>query len=280
MHAAIAKSGDILREKTQVDMRMFDLDFIRAADELFANAAAAAAPSAVFSKHVQEARMPIDYVILARRGEYRTAAGLVGTKWDDDIATRYARLSTAQTAGLTQYRQDGSIEELSRWLAIERREPKPSEMVSHVAKPDWFELQDLSFNQYGSSGIVADPAASDGASARILGSDPTWAVQIKLDKLPKTGCWDMYVDIRADGDQSRANDNAILVGSYPPFGNFVGVKLGDLNDDRYHSVKVPGGPFAYTENYERGIYIQPAPGAAKFVYVDRTTGVRTTCPLR
>jgi hypothetical protein len=282
MHAAIAKSGDILREKTQVDMRMFDLDFIRAADELFANATVAASPSAVFSKHVLEARMPIDYVIVARRSEYHRAASLSGATWDDSIAERYARLMrTAQAAGLTQYRQNGTIEELSRWLAIERREPKSSELVSHVAKSDWFELQDLSFNQYGSSGIVADPVASDGASARILGSDPTWAVQIKLDKLPKTGCWDMYVDIRADGDQSRANDNAMLVGSYPPFGNFVGVKLGDLNDDRYHSVKVPGGPFSYTENYERGIYIQPAPGAAtKFIYVDRTTGVRTTCPLR
>lgn len=280
MHAAIAKSGDILREKTQVDMRMFDLDFIRAADKLFYDASAAAAPSTVFAKHVQEARMPIDYVILARRNDYRAAASRLSEVWDDDIAIRYARLmSTAQTAGLKLYRQDGSIDELSRLLAIERRESKSSELISNIPKSDWFELQDLSFNRYSSTDILADPAASDGASARMLGSDPTWAVQVKLDKLPKTGCWDLYVDIRADGDPSRENDNAARVGSYPPFGNFAEVKLGDLKDNRYHSVKVPGGPFSYSESFERGIYVQPQ-AATKFVYVDRATGVRARCPTK
>jgi hypothetical protein len=280
MHEAIAKSGDILREKTQVDMRMFDLDFIRAADKLFENAAAAAMPSPLFSKHVEEARMPLDYVILARRSEYHAAAGRLGEIWDDDIAARYARLmSTARTAGLNEYRQGGDLDELATLLAIERREPKPSEVVSNIPKSDWFELQDLSFNRYNGAGIVADPVASDGASARMLGSDPTWAVQIKLDKLPKTGCWDLYVDIRADGDSSRANDNATRVGSYPSFGNFIEVKLGEFKDNRYHSVKVPGGPFSYTENFEEGIYVAPE-AATKFVYVDRATGVRTKCLVK
>lgn len=282
MHAAIAKSGDILREKTQVDMQMFDLEFVRTADKLFEDAAAGASSSPLFSKHVEEARMPLDYIILARRSEYYAAASHSGEVWGGSIATRYARLmSTARTAGLTEYRQGGGLDELATLLAIERRKPIPSGVASNLAASDWFELQDLSFNRYNDARIVADVVASDGASARMPGSDSAWAIQIKLDKLPKTGCWDLYVDIRADGDPSRINEKAARVGSSPSFGNFIEVKLAEFKDGRFHSIKLPGGPFSYTENFEAGVYVQALPEAAtKFVYVDRLTGVRARCPLK
>jgi hypothetical protein len=281
MHDAIERSGDILGEKTQVDLRMFDLDFIRAADDLFEHAVSAASLSPLYAKHVAEARMPLDYVILARRTEYLLAARSSGQKWNDNVETRYKRLiSTARAAGLTEYRQGGGLDELSALLAIERRQPEPSGTVSGLAQSDWFELQDLSFNRYDGTAIVADSAASDGAAARILSSDQSWAIQIKLDKLPKAGCWDLYFDTRVDGGEALADGKAVRVGSYPPMGRFSELRFKDFKSGRYRPVKVPGGPFSYTEDFNRGIYVQSAPGAGnEFVYVDRATGVRAKCPL-
>jgi Domain of unknown function (DUF4838)/Glycosyl hydrolase family 67 N-terminus len=281
IHAAIGRSGDILGEMTQLDMRMFDLDFIRSADDLMEHAAAAASSSSLELKHVQEARMPLDYVILARRNEYRLAAKSSGQEWDDHATSRYARLmATAKSAGVREYRQGGNLEELSAFLSVERHPAEPSGLISGRPKSDWFELQDLSFNRYSSATIVPDSIASDGASARISGSDSSWAVQIKLDKLPKGGCWDLYVDVRVDGDAELKNENVARVGSYPPMGRFSELNSDEFRDGRYHPIKVPGGPFTYGEDFNQGVYVQPVTAEkTSVIYVDRVIGVRTKCQL-
>jgi hypothetical protein len=72
--SAVAKSGDVLGEKTQVDLKMYDLDFVTQADKMFTEAEAAVAGNETMLAHVREARMPVDFVILVRRKEYADGA--------------------------------------------------------------------------------------------------------------------------------------------------------------------------------------------------------------
>ncbi|WP_413436906.1 DUF4838 domain-containing protein [Sulfuriferula sp. GW1] len=276
MHAAIAKSRDVLSEKTQVDVAMLNLDFVRAADQLFEKAQAAVANNPVFLEHVKEARMPVDYVILVRRKEYADEAAQRGIHWQPDTAKRLARFNqTIRTAKVSEYRQGGNIKELDELLAVERRTPQAPAMVRDLAKSDWVDFQDLSFNRYESAQIVQDKSASDGAAARMNGDSSTWAVQFKLDKLPKQGRWELYASVRVDAATNHDKDVGAKVGYSPPMGLFNAGLIGTLNDGRYHFIKVPGGPFRYDTDQGKGVYIQ-APGEkyVKYVYVDRFIAVR------
>jgi hypothetical protein len=276
MHAAIAKSGDMLAEKTQVDLAMFDLDFVRAADALFEQATAAVAGDPVRLTHVQEARLPVDYVILVRRKEYADEAARRRVTWDPDAARRLARFNDSlKTSKVRQYRQGGGMAELAELLAVERRTADVPELVRALPKAQWVDYQDLSFNRYDSARIVQDAAASDGAAARMNGNSSTWAVQFKLDKLPKQGAWDVYASVRVDGEGAQEKDVGVRVGFSPPMGLFNAGLAGALGNGRYQLIKVPGGPFRHDPDHGKGIYIQaPATKTVKYVYVDRLIAVR------
>jgi len=276
MHAAIAKSGDMLSEKTQVDIAMLNLDFVREADQLFEKAQVAVANNPVLLEHVKEARMPVDYVILVRRKEYADEAVRRGIKWQPDTAQRLARLDqTIRTAKVTEYRQGGSIKQLDELLAIERHTPAPPALVRDMPKSDWMDYQDLGFNLYDTALIVPDNAASDGAAARMNGNSSTWAVQFKLNKLPKQGSWELYASVRVDAAANHDKEAGVRVGSSPPMGLFNTGLVGALNDGQYHLVKAAGGPFHYDTDQSKGIYVQ-APGGkyVKHIYVDRFIAVR------
>jgi hypothetical protein len=109
MHAAIAKSGDVLSEKTQVDLAMYSLDFVMAADTLFDQAEAAVADDPVMLAHVRIARMPVDYVVLLRRMEYAAEASRRGLSWQVGYANRLARFENGvKLSKMKQYRQGGA----------------------------------------------------------------------------------------------------------------------------------------------------------------------------
>jgi hypothetical protein len=275
-HAAVAKSGDVLGEKTQVDLKMYDLDFVTQADKMFTEAEAAVAGNETMLAHVREARMPVDFVILARRNEYADEAARRHIAWKPDTENRLARLKqTMKDCKVRSFRQPFLKGELEELLAIERRTPEPNPVVSNLAKTDWVELQDLSINRYTAARIVADPAASDGAAIRMIGKDPTWAMQIKPDKLPKEGLWDVWVDVRVEAEAGHDAEPGIHVGFAPPMSLFTAVKIGDLNDGKYHLVKVPGGPFRFENNHGKSIYVAAA--AKPFitaVYLDRVIAIR------
>ncbi len=276
MHAAIAKSGDVLAEKTQVDVAMLNLEFVRAADGLFEKAAAAIAGDPVLLAHVQEARMPVDYVILVRRKEYADEAARQRVAWDPDVPRRLARLNeNLKTFKVRQYRQGGGLPELAELLAVERRTAEVPELARSLPKSDWVDFQDLSFNRYESARIVQDAAASDGAAIRMNGASSTWAVQFKLDKLPKQGDWDLYASVRVDAEGAQDKDIGARVGFSPPMGLFNTSPVGALGGGRYQWIKVPGGPFRYDPDHGKGVYIQgPGGKSVKYVYVDRLIAVR------
>jgi hypothetical protein len=276
MHAAIAKSGDMLSEKTQVDVAMLNLDFVRAADQLFEKAQAAVVSDPVLLEHVKEARMPVDYVILVRRKAFADEAAQRGLNWKPDTEKRLARFyQTIHTAKVTEYRQGGSIEELHELLAIERHTPEAPALVRELPKSDWMDFQDLGFNLYDTARIVPDKVASDGAAARMNGNSSTWAVQLKLNKLPKQGSWELYASVRIDAAANHDKDIGVRVGSSPPMGLFNTALIGTLNDGQYHLIKAAGGPFHYDTDQSKGIYVQ-ASGAkyVKYIYVDRFIAVR------
>lgn len=276
MHDAIARSGDMLGEKAQVDLAMFDLDFVMAADTLFDEAEAAAALTPLILAHVKEARMPVDYVILVRRKEYGDEATRRGIPWQPDFSNRLARFNqSAKAIKLGQYRQSGGMDELTELLAVTRHTPELPVMVRGLSPTDWRVFQDISFNRYGSARIVQDRKASDGAAVRMNGNSSIWAVQFKLDKLPKEGQWDLYVDVRVDAASGHDREEGVRVGAYPPMGVFSGSSLGALNAGIYQLIKVPGGPFRHDPDHGRGMFVQASNQKyINHVYVDRLVAVR------
>lgn len=276
MHAAIGRSGDMLGEKTQIDLTMFDLDFVVAADKLFDEAEAAVATDPLMLAHVKEARMPVDYVILVRRKEYADEAARRGILWKLDVLNRLVRFKTStKSVKLRQYRQGGGMEELTELLDVKRHTPESPVMFWDLPATDWRVFQDLSFNRYDSARIVQDSKASDGAAVRIRGNSSTWAVQFKLDKLPKDGEWDLYADVRVDATSGHDREEGARVGAYPPMSVFKGSPVGELNTGIYQLIKVPGGPFRHDPEHGRGMYVQaPNQKYIKYVYVDRLVAVR------
>lgn len=276
MHAAVAKSGDVLSEKTQADLAMYDLDFVVAADKLFDEAEAAVAGNPVMLAHVKAARMPVDYVVLLRRNEYAEEATRRKVSWQVDYDKRLARFELGvKTIKLQQYRQGGGARELAELLVIERHAAPPPAPAKKLPDKDWRVYQDLSFNRYDSARIVQDSAASDGAAIRMNGNSSVWAVQFKMDKLPKTGQWVLYADVRVEAAAGHEQAEGVHVGAYPPMNLFSNGLVGTLNDGHYHLIKVPGGPFRFNADHEKGIYIQPPnQGFVKYVYVDRLVAIQ------
>lgn len=277
MHAAAAKSGDILGQRFQVDIAMYDLDFVTAADALFDKAEAAVANEPETLAHVRQARMGVDYVILIRRNEYAAEAAKRGVLFNIDAERRRARFDQAVADNkVTQYHQGGKMNELATLMSIERTTPAPHPMVKNLPESERVEIQDLAFSRFGSAAIVADPVASDGAAIRMSGKSSTWAIQLVVEKLPKEGKWDLYADVRVEAEPGHEAETGVRVGSSPPMGLFNTGKIGELNDGKYHLIKVPGGPHQFRADARLdSIYIQsPAKPYINYVYLDRIVAIR------
>lgn len=270
MHAALAASDDALSEQTPVNMKMYSPQFVAQADKLFDKAEQAVASDPSLLARVRQARMPLDFVILVRRREYQDAQAVPG--WQLDYAQRIARFnSTAQRTHVSAYRQEGDLVGLNQLLAIERRPASRPAQSAGLPAGDWSDIQDLGLNIYSSARIVADATASDGAAIRIPGDSSVWAAQFKLDKLPREGKWDLFVDVRVAG----GGEGGVRVGSYPPMDRFEQVPASALNRGGYQSISVPGGPFVFESDHEKGVYVQAVDmKAGDAVFVDRVVAVR------
>ncbi|WP_078119563.1 DUF4838 domain-containing protein [Thiosocius teredinicola] len=275
MHRAIRQSGDVLAEKTQVDLKMFNLEFVSEVDAFFDRAEKLAADDPVRLKHVRAARMPIDYVAAARHLDLRNEADAKGIVWPRDNAARIARLmASAKAAGVKWYRQGGDLKKMERMLRVKRKDPTPPPASLLTAANDWHDFQDLSLNRYAATSIVADADASDGGAARIPAGKKGWLIQFKLDKLPSVGAWDLYVAMRPERTAAVSAEPYANVGSYPPMTLFRAVRKA-ANDSGYQYIKVPGGPFEREVNHQRGIYVQSQTDKdTTGVLVDRIVAVR------
>ncbi|AWV05329.1 DUF4838 domain-containing protein [Burkholderia sp. JP2-270] len=256
MHAALRASGDVLAEQTPVGMSMYTYDFVRQSERDFDAAARAVDGDAVRSARVRQARMPLDFVILALRDRYAARAAQEG--WDLDIRGRRASFDAAiSAAGVRQYRQSGNLAALGALLDIDRHPVVAPPLVAGLADSDWRAIDVSRVNLYDSARMVADPAALDGAAIAIRGYSGVWAIQLKLDKLPRDGRWDLYASVRVPegGAAGGAGDAAVRVGAYPPMTLRIDTPARTLDDARFGWLPVPGGPFAYDTDHEKGIYV-------------------------
>jgi hypothetical protein len=270
MHKALASSGDVLSEKTPVDMAMFTPGFVSHADMILDAAEKAVSGNAVLLARVREARMPLDFVILVRRSDYENAQG-TAPRWNLDYKQRLQRFKeTVNATHLTTYRQDGDLVQLFELLAI-NRVPNKSGVQHSASGSDIYAIQDLSLNMYSTAHIVGDSSSSDGAAISMRGDSPVWAVQLKFDKLPRDGQWDLYVDAKVTG--GSAGD--IRIGSYPPMNRFEDYNAAALEGSRFQRLQVPGGPFGYSFDHSKGVYVQATGMSSnQFILIDRFIAVR------
>jgi hypothetical protein len=277
MHAASVKSGAPIYEKTQVDSKMFTLDFVLKADALFDRAEAeVASADPVYLQHVRQARMPVDYVLLMRRHEWKKAAALQKVAFNPDVEKRSARLmETAKANKVSQYGQGSPMANLPGFLAIERHDAAIPKIAENLPPGDWVEFQDYGINRYSKETLlVADAEASDGAAARLEGGVKAWFLQLEQGKLPEEGLWDVYAMVKADADSAADSDVALVVGGAPPFNNFTKVTWGELKDGKYHAVKVPKGPFRWNPDEDHSFYIHGDSKNIKGIYLDRFVLIR------
>ena len=247
-HARSAATKAPIWEKTQVNTRLFDLDFIQGADAILARAAAAVKDDAVHAGRVESVRAGVDYVALVRRHEFAAEAARRKVDWRPETQTRARRLKSAiRRDGVRCYRQGGKVNELMDLIAIERRSaPLPAEFAALPAK-DVIVVEDLGLNRYGNTPVVADVFAGDGAAASMNDAPGGWFIQFKLNQLPEDGSkWDVYYRIAVETDGPPGDEVLARVGSAPPMNRFTELRAKDLPKDGYRSVKVPGSPFAYS----------------------------------
>jgi hypothetical protein len=271
MHAALVASGDLLSEQAPVSMKMYSPEFVARADWMFDKAEQAVRGNPVLLARVRQARMPLDFIILVRRREYQDAKAVPG--WQLDYLRRRSRFEdTVQRAHVSAYRQEGDLDGLNQLVAIERRPATQPAQSAGLPARDWSDIQDLGLNLYSSARIVEDAVASDGAAIRVPGNSSSWAVQLKFDKLPREGKWDLFVDVRV---VSGSGGGSLRVGSYPPMDRFQQVAASELNGGTYRSIPVPGGPFVFESDHEKGVYVQAVGlNASDAVFVDRVVAVR------
>ncbi|OJF96342.1 hypothetical protein AX761_15825 [Rhizobium sp. 58] len=268
-HDKIGRTDDVLAEKTTVDMDMFDAEFVKRADALFDTAETSVRGTA-YEARVQEARMPVDYVILLRREEYSRQRDQIGFDVKANLPQRSARFWAAvQASKVSHYIQGDKIDALASVLQIERRAPQKPTLAEGLA--DWADIQDMSFQRFAGakSAIVADPLASDGAAVALDRSQPGWTMQLKFDKLPKTGQWWLYAALRVEAGGQQGAGIAKL-GSAPPMSCAVTIANSPATAGQYSWFEVPAGPFSYSTDHARSIYLEPIAGPeGSKIFIDR-----------
>jgi hypothetical protein len=174
--------------------------------------------------------------------------------------------------GVTSFGEDvGKLEDTLEALAIPRRLPSSPPQAKGLKPREWVDCQEVGF-MLSDAELVADTQASNGAAARMRGDTDTWGIQVKLQMLlPETGKWDLYAAVRIDKGEGPDSAPAVLVGVSP--GPYKTLTVGQLADERYHVVKLPGGPYTY--NATQDVWLAPPNSKAiKYMYVDRIFAVK------
>lgn len=274
-HARAQATRAPIWEKTQVNSRLFDLDFVMKADAILARAAAAVKGDETLAGRVASVQANVDYVALVRRQEFESEAVRRKIDWRAEAPRRAARLkSVIRRDGVIAYRQGGNVEELMNLISVERhRAELPAEFAS-LPKGDVLVFEDLALNRYGKTPIVADVFAGDGAAAVMNGRPGGWYVQFKLNQLPEDGSkWNVYYRLRVDRGKLADNPVVVGVGAAPPMNRRREIRDNELPHDGYALVEVPGSPFAYSGAEGDVTYVTAAQKDAR-VYVDGVVLVR------
>lgn len=271
LHQEIQKSGTRLSVKTPVDVAYLNPDFLRQADRLFQKALGAVKDSPIFTKHVKKTKLGIDMAILA---SWSHVYGDIKFEKRSRMTTltylkRYNEFKqTLKTARVTNFSENGKINELLALLAIEPKIAIPPIQAKNLVKnKEWYDFQELSM-ELCCTKIVSDTDASNGVAATMIGKSTQWGFQLNLDYLPPDGKWKLYatVKIKLTPDKNLLN-NFKFAFFYGVSGKHIknGNLLLNYMDGNYHTFEI-----ATVEQGDGNIWIRPPNNVAvERLYLDR-----------
>ncbi|OGV53028.1 MAG: hypothetical protein A2X45_11375 [Lentisphaerae bacterium GWF2_50_93] len=275
LHKSMEDNHSKLACKTAPTEPYLNAKMLIEADALFQEAEKACVGKPEYLKHVQIARIPVDYIMLLNQANLRKQAEDAKLTWPEDKG-RYARFAQyADIAKLTSVGESsGSLAVMLEALKVERKIAAPPRECEGLARNEWVEVQDISFKLCGAN-IVPDSKASDGGAAMMKGNSATWGIQASLQNIiPEgDGQWDLYAVGRIDKGNGAADATAFNLGVYPPFADTMKVKVGEVEDGEYHTFKLSKSPYVY----DAGKAFWAAPpnsDAIKAFYIDRVFAVR------
>ncbi len=213
--------------------RALTLDVMNKATILFNKAAAAVKNDPELSRRVALERLTIDHTWLLCTHLDRFSKKSLYPKDYKEVARIFVEVSKAtgnNFIGEDRLMPDDYLDqllingakELSVYsgLPVNRRKATPPDTILKDLPPtDWLDIQDSSFwmaNQGEWVDLVADPAASDGAAARMPGTHLEWAVQYHIDtatanKFKEPEC---FISIKCESKAKTGT--AFSLGLYDP----------------------------------------------------------------
>ncbi len=269
LQQSLTDSGDRISSKQRITSDYLNLDFIRQADQLLASADAVA--TGAYADHVHEVRLGVDMTILLREHMYAAEAQERGIPWthDPDRRSRFEQYINA--AGITEYGEDATIDQLFTAIDIERVNPPTPDFI--VPGSEWIDFQDLDFSYCCGASMVEDTLASDHGVVQL--DNEEWAITLPLDVLPPENSWVLYAYVRVDVKPNASPDaEAFNMGVYP--GSWISPSVAEMQDGEYHLFQFPEMPVSYQTG--RDVWFSADPDNVDNMYVDRIIAVNTAAP--
>lgn len=266
------------------DTSFLTLDDMAEATRLFAKAEEAVEGNAALVRRVRRERMPLDHVWLLRYEELKQRAADRGVRFPgpaDPAAACDEFIALAREWDARNYSEGMAFESYVPGLKTRFAPPPPPPAAFADLPPEDVKSFQCSgfrlFGMPGLSAIVEDPAASNGAAARMPGHHGEWAVQFHVTEDVARDCpgaWDCYLIARCEPGASGSA--SFRCGIYD-------------NATRREVMSIPRSVERPAENVYRtyylgthdlnaGMYIWVAPpgtaDALSAIYIDRVVLVR------
>ncbi len=264
LRTSFEASGERLASKQRITSPYLGLDFILEADRLLA--AADAVAEGPYARHVHEVRLGVDMTILLSEHRYAAEAARRGVRWEHDPERRARFEAYAAEAGVTEYSEDGSLEQLLQAMDIERVDPPAPDLVAPGDR--WIDFQDLDMSFCCGAAMVGDGQASDHGALELDNAE--WAITLPLDVLPPGTRWRLYgavrVAVRPDADPGAP---AFNMGVEP--GGWISPTVSQMADGAYHVFEFPEMPVRYQTG--RDVWFSAEPDQVEWIHVDRIVAV-------
>jgi hypothetical protein len=256
---SVKQTNSKLLVKTSVNSKYLDDSFIIKAKNILDNALKKVSKNSIYSEHINELYVSIDYIQLLR-----------GSISNEDKARFKNFLSKND---IKYYAENASINSLLAYFDMKRVNPSIPKTISNKAT-QWLDFQEYELKLCCSE-IVEDKKASSLSAARMTGDKSDWGIQLDLSSIPK-GKWKIYANVRI-----KKNDKLSVLDYVNPalyFGIYdKGIRnfslINTLKDEEYHELEISS---INIEDNEIGqIWIRPpASDKIEYIYVDRIFAIK------
>jgi hypothetical protein len=256
---SVKQTNSKLLVKTSVNSKYLDDSFIIKAKNILDNALKKVSKNSIYSEHINELYVSIDYIQLLR-----------GSISNEDKARFKNFLSKND---IKYYAENASINSLLAYFDMKRVNPSIPKTISNKAT-QWLDFQEYELKLCCSE-IVEDKKASSLSAARMTGDKSDWGIQLDLSSIPK-GKWKIYANVRI-----KKNDKLSVLDYVNPaiyFGIYdKGIRnfslINTLKDEEYHELEISSINIEDTEIGQ--IWIRPpASDKIEYIYVDRIFAIK------